>query len=192
MEPLFDLELEHTGKAELAPQGPKEGTLVGAGEGKVLGPRVKGKLRWTLYENSTNDGCTMQLPGEIVTEDGDRVSFEGQGHAVVPNQGEPSKWKVGGAFRFHTADRRYEWLNAVLALWVGEFDMSTGRARYRLYLPTDGAGNKGWRGGGDPRGLLQTSDRRLPLPGVREDGAEGHGEDPGSPGPAQAAEGLRR
>ncbi len=142
MEHLFDLELEHTGKVELAPQGAKEGALVGGGEGSALGPRVKGQLRWTLYENSTQEGCTMQLPGEIVTEEGARISFEGQGHAIVPNQGEPSKWKVGGAFRFRTEDGRYGWLNAVLALWEGEFDMSTGRARYRLYAPTHGAGGK--------------------------------------------------
>lgn len=136
MEHLFDAELHHAGTVELSPDGPKEGSLIGGGEGRALGPRIKGKLRWSLYENSTEHGCTMQLPGEITTDDGATILFEGQGYAIIPDRGSPSRWKVGGAFRFQTGDARYRWLNALLALWDGDFDMSTGRARYRLYAPT--------------------------------------------------------
>lgn len=134
MEHLFDAELRHTGKVKLEPRGPKEGRLVGGGEGTALGPRIKGKLRWSLYENHAPGGCTMQLPGEIETEDGAKIHFEGQGHAIVPDKDTPSRWKVAGAFRLEAKDARYEWLNGVLALWEGDFDMSTGKARYRLYI----------------------------------------------------------
>jgi len=136
MEHLFDVDLQHEGTVELSPDGPREGSLVGGGDGRVLGPRIRGRLRWSLYENSTEHGCTLQIPGEIITDDGARIRLEGQGHAIVPDEGSPSKWRVGGAFRFRTDDTRYRWLNTILALWEGEFDMSTGRARYRVYAPT--------------------------------------------------------
>lgn len=45
--------------------------------------------------------------------------------------------RVGGAFRFQTDDSRYKWLNAILALWEGDFNSGTGRARYKLYVPVD-------------------------------------------------------
>lgn len=136
MERLFDAELKHTGEVKLEPRGAKEGRLVGGGEGTAHGARVSGKIRWSLYENSSKHACTMQLPGEIITEDGARIHFEGQGHAIVPNTSDPAKWKVAGAFRLESDDKRYEWLNATLALWEGDFDMGTGKARYSLYIPT--------------------------------------------------------
>lgn len=135
IEHLFDAELQHTGDVEMSPMGPKDGELVGGGEGEALGPVVTGKLRWSLYENTTPLGCSMQLPGEITTDDGALIQFEARGQAMVPNDEMPSHWRVGGAFRFQTKDQRYLWLNTVLALWLGDFDMNTGRALYRLYIP---------------------------------------------------------
>ncbi len=134
MKRLLDAKLKHTGKVEFVPDGPKEGELVGGGEGTVQG-RLSGKMRWSLYENSTPRGCTMQLPGEILTDDGARISFQGQGHAIVPDKNLSSHWKVGGAFRFQTKDKRYLWLNRTLALWEGDFNMESGEAHYRLYAP---------------------------------------------------------
>ncbi len=137
MERLFDAQLKHTGKVEISPDGPKEGGLMGGGEGTVQG-RISGKMRWSLYENSTPRGCTMQLPGEILTEDGATILFQGQGHAIVPDSNLRSRWKVGGAFRFQTGDERYLWLNSTLALWEGDFNMESGEAHYRFYVPRGG------------------------------------------------------
>ncbi len=49
----------------------------------------------------------MQLPAEITTDDGAKIWMEGQGHAIVPEGDKPSQWRVGGAFRFRTDDKRY-------------------------------------------------------------------------------------
>ncbi len=134
MKLLFDATLKHTGKVEISPDSPKEGALMGGGEGIVSG-RLNGKMRWSLYENSTPRACTVQLPGEILTNDGARILFQGQGHAIVPDRNLPACWKVGGAFRFQTEDKRYLWLNSTLALWEGDFNMESGEAHYRLYVP---------------------------------------------------------
>lgn len=142
MQHLFDAEVQATGKTVLSPRGPQEGDRVGGGEGRALGPRIKGTIRFALFENSTKHACTMQMPGEIVTDDGATIWFEAQGHSIVPDQTAPSRWKLGGAFRFQTDDERYRWLNGVLALWDGDFNMDTGKARYRLYLPDAGAGER--------------------------------------------------
>ncbi len=134
LELLFEATLKYTGNVDISPDSPKEGDLTGSGEGTVRG-RVNGTLRWTLYENSTPKACTMQLPGEIRTEDGATIGFQGQGHALVPDKKAPSLWKVGGAFRFQTEAPRYAWLNNTLALWDGDFDVNTGEAHYRFYAP---------------------------------------------------------
>lgn len=100
VEHLFDAELQHTGDVDISPMGPKDGELAGGGEGKALGPVVTGKLRWSLYEKTTPLGCSMQLPGEITTDDGALIQFEARGQAMVPNDKAPAHWRVGGAFRF--------------------------------------------------------------------------------------------
>ena len=135
MKHLFDAELQHTGSVEISPTGPIDGKLVGGGAGKALGPLITGNLRWSLYENSTAAGCSMQLPGEIRTEDGALIQFEARGQGIVPDDKAPSHWRVGGAFHFQSKDERYKWPDAVLALWDGDFDMNTGKAFYRLYIP---------------------------------------------------------
>jgi hypothetical protein len=135
MKHLFDAELHHTGGVAISPTGPIDGKLVGGGAGKALGPLVMGKMRWSLYENTAAVGCSMQLPGEITTDDGALIEFEARGQAIVPDDKAPSRWKVGGAFRFQTKDERYLWLNTVLALWDGDFDNNAGKAFYRLYIP---------------------------------------------------------
>ncbi len=143
MQHLFDAEMQATGEVKLSPRGAQEGERVGGGEGQALGPRIKGKIRWSLFENSTKYACTMQMPGEIVTDDGATIWFEAQGHSIVPDENASSRWKLGGAWRFQTEDERYRWLNGMLALWDGDFDMGTGKARHRLYLPGAAAAGTG-------------------------------------------------
>ncbi len=133
MKHIVDMELQHTGEASVSPLWPKDGELAGGGEGKALGPLVKGKLRWSLYENTISAGCSMQIPGEITTDDGALIRFEARGHGMVPDPQKPSQWKVGGAFRFQTEDKRYAWLNTTLAMWDGTFNADTGKAFYKLY-----------------------------------------------------------
>lgn len=135
LEYLFDAKLSVTGgPARFSPHGPKEGDHVGSGEGTVSG-RLNGTIQWSLYENSNKEACTMQFVGEILTEDGARIRFEGQGHAIIPDGKTPSRWKQGGAFRFSTEVERYVWLNSTLAAWQGHFDAETETAELRFYAP---------------------------------------------------------
>ena len=49
LEPLFDAELDHQpGMPPLTSQG--DGALIGSGDGAVHGPKLTGKLEWTLFE----------------------------------------------------------------------------------------------------------------------------------------------
>ncbi|MEW5975827.1 MAG: hypothetical protein AB1898_08470 [Acidobacteriota bacterium] len=133
MEHLFGATLKHTDKADISPNSPIEGALTGGGEGTVRG-QLNGRIRCSLYENSTRQSCTMQIPGQILTEDSATISFQGQEHAIVPDSKLPSPWKVGGAFRSQTEDKRYVWLNSILALWVGDFNMDSVEAHHRFYV----------------------------------------------------------
>ncbi len=133
MENLFEFQLKRTSSdAVFSPRGPQEGEHVGSGEGTVSG-RLKGIIRWSLYENSYTQACAMQFVGEIRTEDGVRIPFEGQGFAIVPDRDRPSLWATGGAFRFEPGDARYAWLGSKLTPWVGDFNMDTVEARLSFY-----------------------------------------------------------
>lgn len=137
MEPLFDFQIKRTSdQTTFKPRGPREGEHVGSGEGTVDG-RLKGTVRWSLYENSYAKACTMQFVGEILTEDGVTIPFEGQGFAIIPDHDNPSQWATGGAFRFEPDDARYAWLNAKLAPWEGDFNMDTLEARLSFYAPRE-------------------------------------------------------
>jgi hypothetical protein len=134
LEHLFSVELQYRGPIELAPFGEKDGRLVGGGDGTVEGAKVKGTLRWSNFERTHEDGvCTLQIPAVIETHDGAQIRFEARGHALQPDKARPHRWSETAALRFHTEDSRYQWLNTILAVWEGEFDMKAGRARARVY-----------------------------------------------------------
>src|SRR5207244_8198645 len=56
LEPLFDAELDYQpGMPPLTSDG--DGTLIGSGDGAVHGPKLTGKLEWTLFEQPGSTVC---------------------------------------------------------------------------------------------------------------------------------------
>ncbi len=49
----------------------------------------------------------------------------------------PHTWHMVEALQCETTDDTYTWLNTALAVWGGEFDMTTSRHRYHAYTSSD-------------------------------------------------------
>jgi len=132
LEPLFEAELDYQpGMAPLASEG--DGALIGSGDGTVRGPKLDGKLEWTLFERPGSTVCSMAPVATITTADGARIRFEGRGYGSRPSQDDPA-WRVAATLHFTTDDSRYSWLDGALALWEGEFSEVTGHARYTAFM----------------------------------------------------------
>ena len=137
LELLFSLELHYQGPIELALIGDKVGTLVGGGDGTLIGPRVRGTVRWSNYETTGEDQvCALQVPGVIQTHDGALIQFEGRELAMPLSDGS-QQWRAAGVLRFKTDDRRYIWLNETFALTSGTFDYEAGMARWTAFVPKE-------------------------------------------------------
>jgi hypothetical protein len=132
LEPLFDAELDYRpAMAPLTTEG--DGALIGSGDGAVHGPKLNGKLEWTLFEQPGSTVCPMAPIARILTDDGAQIRFDGRGYATRPSQSDPT-WRVAATLRFTTDDSRYTWLDGALALWEGEFNEATHHARYTAFL----------------------------------------------------------
>ncbi len=132
LEPLFDAELDYqTGMPPLTSEG--DGALIGSGDGAVHGPKLTGKLEWTLFEQPGSTVCRMAPVARITTDDGARIRFDGRGYGTRLSPGDPN-WRVAATLYVTTDDSRYSWLDGALALWEGEFNEATGHARYTAYL----------------------------------------------------------
>jgi hypothetical protein len=105
--------------------------------GTVKGSKINGTIQWSNYENTVRQGlCKLQIPGRIATDDGTVLEFEARGMAMISDKSHPSKWLASGVLYFQVnkgKDERYNWLNNILAIFEGEFDMETARAVYRVY-----------------------------------------------------------
>lgn len=135
LEPLFDTELDYRPEMEpIADDG--DGVLVGSGDGLISGPRLNGKLEWTLFEEPRETICRMTPIARITTDDGAEIGFEGRGFAIRSHPGNP-RWRVAATLRFTTDDARYAWLDSALGLWEGEFDSTTHHARYQAFFQRD-------------------------------------------------------
>jgi hypothetical protein len=136
LEHLFDAELEYRdGMAPLSDSG--EGELIGSGDGSVEGERLRGRLRWTLFEGQDGGGltCTMQPTLVIDTDDGDTIAIEGRGYAHRTTRAD-QLWHVAATLLFSTNSERYAWLDGALGVWEGGFDAERHSARYRAFVQT--------------------------------------------------------
>jgi len=132
LEPLFDAELDYQpGMPPLTSEG--DGAMIGSGDGTVHGPKLDGKLEWTLFEQPGSTMCAMAPVFRITTGDGAQIRFEGRGYGTRPSQSDPA-WRVAATLHFTTGDSRYSWLDGALALWEGGFNEATGHARYTAFL----------------------------------------------------------
>jgi hypothetical protein len=134
LEHLFDAHLQYQpAMAPIAADG--EGQLVGSGDGEVQGERVRGALRWTLFEGPGELVCAMNPELAIDTHDGASIVIAGRGyaHRASPND---QRWRVAATLLFTAKDERYAWLDGALGIWEGEFDSGEHRASYRAFVQT--------------------------------------------------------
>jgi hypothetical protein len=132
LEHLFDAELTYrAGMAPLAGQG--EGQLIGSGDGSVHGQRVRGTLRWTLFEGGGELVCTMNPILAVRTEDGASIGIEGRGYARRASRAS-QWWRVAATLLFSVTEGSYGWLDGALGVWEGEFDAEQHSARYRAFV----------------------------------------------------------
>ena len=102
LEPLFDAELDYQpGMAPLTSAG--DGALVGSGDGAVHGPKLNGKLEWTLFEQPGSTVCVMAPVARIITDDGAQIRFDGRGYGTRPSPSDPS-WRVAATLYVTTDD----------------------------------------------------------------------------------------
>lgn len=132
---LFELNLQY--REGLAPFSSPEGKIggyIGSGEGTADGPELRGTVRWDLYEKSVGDlSCETNFVGVIETDDGAEIRFDTKGFARVLDRSNTDAWTMNLGLKFETDDERYQWLNAVAALWLGAFDMGTYRHVHQVY-----------------------------------------------------------
>ena len=134
LEHLFDAELEYrAGMAPLAEHG--DGELIGSGEGSVDGERVRGALRWTLFEAGGDLVCTMHPILTIHTEDGASIRIEGRGNAHRATRTD-QLWFVAATLLFSANEESYGWLDGALGVWEGEFDAGRHITHYRAFIQT--------------------------------------------------------
>jgi hypothetical protein len=147
---LFDAELAYrTDMAPVVPAEGREGKLLGSGDGRAQGSRIRGAVQFSFYE----EGCPLdpgflEAPAEaklaegdylcktnpggvIQTDDGATIQFDAKGFALRLEARAPI-WKVASAIRFATDHPSYRWLNDVLAVYEGEFNERTGTATWRV------------------------------------------------------------
>jgi hypothetical protein len=134
LEHLFDAELEY--RPDMAPIAEdREGVLVGSGDGRVDGRRLRGALRWTLFEGPGELLCSMSPTLAIDTEDGASISVEGRGYGRRTSRTD-QRWRVAATLVFSASDERYAWLDGAIGAWEGVFDADQHRAHYHGFVQT--------------------------------------------------------
>ncbi|HWZ42666.1 MAG TPA: DUF3237 family protein [Candidatus Saccharimonadales bacterium] len=136
---LFDADLQaRSDQPQAVSSEGREGKLIDSGDGNVRGPRIRGRLRWSNFEKVGDRLCEMNLAGIIETEDGAQIKFESKGFALLTK---PPTWETAGTMRFTTTDKRYAWLNGLLANWHGNYD--PGKSHGTLHASATPSGNMG-------------------------------------------------
>jgi hypothetical protein len=135
LEPLFEIELQYTGQfPDAASAKDRVGEYIGSGQGSVNGPGIQGQIsRWDLYEEVSEVVCRSNLSGVIETNDGAQIKFDTMGFFMVPDKSQPNRWINTSGVQLETEDEQYTWLNNVLGIWEGTFDMETYRHHYQVY-----------------------------------------------------------
>ena len=135
IEHLFEMELIYKqGLPPISSADGKLGEYIGSGEGKVTGLRIRGTVRWDLFETRGENLCQSNLCGVIDTYDGAQFEFDSLGYFMRTDLSNPNQWITSAAVTFKTTADQYAWLNNLLATLHGEFDMGAYRHRYQFYI----------------------------------------------------------
>jgi hypothetical protein len=99
LEALFKADLQYRSESEsdtVVDAEGREGTYIGSGDGTVIGDRLRGTVRWSMWSGnclyplvrsgqSVPEGlhlCTLNPAGFIETQDGARIRFDGRGYGL--------------------------------------------------------------------------------------------------------------
>ncbi len=128
----------------VVPAAGRQGAYIGSGEASVEG-RLQGSMRWSFYSANClfpqiRQGqkvpddlhlCTVNPAGFIETQDGARISFDGNGYGLRSAE----RYLVSMTMVFNTEDARYAWLNRELGVMEGELDEGAGHSTWNVYVP---------------------------------------------------------
>lgn len=101
----------------------KVGKYLGSGDGFVAGEKIRGTIKWDLFEEQGEKACDVNINGLIKTEDNAQIHFSVLG--VFSKEGAGPKWHISSGVQFETTAKQYQWLNSVLGTWEGEFNMDS-------------------------------------------------------------------
>jgi hypothetical protein len=125
----IDMQSALSGAQEIPPEGVRF-DITFAGE--LTGPKLKGKIVGTDYVLMRGDRLpTLHVHAVITTEDGERISFFGDGIAIL-EPGSPVM-QLRENVTLHTAAAKYAWVNRQLFWATGGTDPSTGQATLKGY-----------------------------------------------------------
>ena len=147
LKPLFDLDatLERFDDLGNTPLGHRMMAVVGQGSGTISGDRVRGHLLpgsgadWLLLRPDgvgqldvrvtikTDDGALIYMRYEGIVA-GDALPRVLSGEAVAPGE-----YYFRTTPYFETSSDKYAWLNKIVAVGVGQADLSKGWVGYQFY-----------------------------------------------------------
>jgi len=99
-------------------------------EGPLSGP-LTGSLSGTDYANIRADGrFELNIHAEIVTDDGARIAYQGQGVSVPQEDGTAN---VREAITLSTSEEKYLWVNGVTFIAEGTADPANGTVSLSVF-----------------------------------------------------------
>ena len=96
---------------------------------------MKGTLTWSKLNRKFGETAytSAHLVGFLESEDGAEVTYRATGYGIIVDPEQPNRWLYTAKLSFEEPDAPFEWLTDVEAIWIGEFDVKSGRARYWAY-----------------------------------------------------------
>jgi len=135
LEHLCDVEFENQQeKKPVISRKGKVGEYLMSGEGSVFGPNLNGIVQWDLSQEVDDHHCGFTIMGEIITDDRDSIRFDTLGYIKRGEGDESSRYQLTGSVIFETDSNKYRWMNYVLGVWQGYYDMGSFRHSYRIYI----------------------------------------------------------
>jgi hypothetical protein len=135
LEHLADVELENQqGRRRVFPGKGRIGEHLASGEGAVFGPVLNGIVNWDLLQEEGEHHSGFNILGQIETDDRGKILFNALGYTTRENGENVARWSLTGSVIFNTEDRQYLWLNNIVGVLQGLYDMGSFRHSYRIYM----------------------------------------------------------
>jgi hypothetical protein len=135
---LFSVEMQVEDRAELIGTIAQGTRSIGYVNGRFEGPGIKGTIKACDWFLTRSDGIgEADVRGTMQTDDGALIYMRYNGlldfrhtAGATPTSGAT---QVRTAVRFETGAQRYQELNCVQAIGIGEISFDTGTIKYNIY-----------------------------------------------------------